>query len=102
MGKKDIPGQPSQGLGQKLKNAAGIEGKFGTYIKPMAGYTCANITLGGAGYPINLYHQQYLSFVEEMPTDVTINAKVCPPASNPVACSPSQKAISDSVPNIIP
>lgn len=71
MGKKDIPVQPSQGLGQKLKNAAGIEGKFGTYIKPMAGYTCANITLGGAGYPINLYHQQYLSFVEEMPTDVT-------------------------------
>lgn len=57
--------------GNKLKDAAGIEGNFGTYIKPMAGYTCANITLGGAGYPINLYHQQYLSFVEGMPTDVT-------------------------------
>ncbi|MBR3767281.1 MAG: MFS transporter [Clostridia bacterium] len=55
----------------KLKDAAGIEGKFGTYIKPMASYTCANITLGGAGYPLNLYHQQYLSFVEQMPTDVT-------------------------------
>ncbi|MBR3596089.1 MAG: MFS transporter [Clostridia bacterium] len=60
--------QPS---GNKLKNAVGIEGNFGTYIKPMAAYTCANITLGGAGYPINLYHQQYLSFVEQMPTDVT-------------------------------
>ncbi len=57
--------------GNKLKDAAGIEGSFGTYIKPMAGYTCANITLGGAGYPISLYHQQYLSFVERMPTDVT-------------------------------
>ncbi len=55
----------------KLKDAAGIEGKFGTYIKPMASYTCANITLGGAGYPINLYHQQYLSFVEKMPTHIT-------------------------------
>lgn len=55
----------------KLKDAAGIEGKFGTYIKPMASYTCANITLGGAGYPINLYHQQFLSFVEQMPTGVT-------------------------------
>ncbi len=56
---------------EKLKDAAGIEGKFGTYIKPMASYTCANITLGGAGYPINLYHQQFLSFVEQMPTGVT-------------------------------
>lgn len=52
--------------GNSLKNAAGIEGNFGTYIKPMAAYTCANITLGGAWYPINLYHQQYLSFVELM------------------------------------
>ena len=59
------------GVIDKLKDAAGIEGKFGTYIKPMASYTCANITLGGAGYPINLYHQQFLSFVEQMPTEVT-------------------------------
>lgn len=57
--------------GNALKNAAGIEGNFGTYIKPMAAYTCANITLGGAWYPINLYHQQYLSFVEQMPTHIT-------------------------------
>lgn len=63
--------QTLSSAGNSLKNAAGIEGNFGTYIKPMAGYTCANITLGGAGYPINLYHQQFLSFVEEMPTDVT-------------------------------
>ncbi len=74
MGRKDNPGKIRKTLsaaGNGLKNAAGIEGNFGTYIKPMAGYTCANITLGGAGYPINLYHQQFLSFVEQMPTDVT-------------------------------
>ncbi len=74
MGRKDNPGKVRQVLtktGNQLKNAAGIEGNFGTYIKPMASYTCANITLGGAWYPINLYHQQYLSFVEQMPTHIT-------------------------------
>lgn len=74
MGRKDNPGKITSSIkagGEKLKNAAGIEGNFVSYIKPMAGYTCANITLGGAGYPLNLYHQQFLSFVEQMPTDVT-------------------------------
>ncbi len=71
MDRKDNEIQKPSGLGQKLKNAAGIEGNFGTYIKPMAAYTCANITLGGAGYPISLYHQQFLSFVEQMPPKVT-------------------------------
>ena len=74
MGRKDNPGKISSAIkngGEKLKDAAGIEGKFVPYIKPMAGYTCANITLGGAGYPLNLYHQQFLSFVEQMPTHVT-------------------------------
>ncbi|MBO5395592.1 MAG: MFS transporter [Clostridia bacterium] len=74
MGRKDNRGKVRQALtktGNQLKNAAGIEGNFATYIKPMAGYTCANITLGGAWYPINLYHQQYLSFVEQMPTHIT-------------------------------
>lgn len=59
------------GFNEKLKNALGIEGGYKEYIKPMASYTCANITLGGAGYPINLYHQQYLNFVEGMDTAVT-------------------------------
>lgn len=59
------------GFNEKLKKSLGIEGSYGTYLKPMASYTCANITLGGAGYPINLYHQQYLNFVEGMDTAVT-------------------------------
>lgn len=61
----------SNKIGNAIKNAVGIEGNVKEYIKPMAAYTCANITLGGAGYPINLYHQQFLSFVEQMPTHVT-------------------------------
>lgn len=58
-------------VADKIKDACGIEGNVITYIKPMAAYTCANITLGGAGYPINLYHQQYLSFVEGLSTSVS-------------------------------
>ena len=59
------------GFNEKLKKSLGIEGGYKEYLKPMASYTCANITLGGAGYPINLYHQQYLNFVEGMDTAVT-------------------------------
>ena len=56
---------------EKIKDAAGIEGDIKSFIKPMAAYTCANITLGGAGYPIGMYHQQYLNFVERLDTSVT-------------------------------
>lgn len=56
---------------EKIKDAVGIEGSVISYVKPMAAYTCANITLGGAGYPINMYHQQYMSFVEGLQTHVT-------------------------------
>lgn len=56
---------------EKIKDAAGIEGDLKSYVKPMASYTVANITLGGAGYPIGMYHQQYMNFVEQMPTSVT-------------------------------
>ncbi len=56
------------GLGAKIKDAVGIEGKTTEYIRPMVNYTCANITIGGAGYPINQFHQQFLSYVEGMST----------------------------------
>ena len=54
-----------------VKDAVGIEGSVKEFIKPMAAYTCANITLGGAGYPIGMYHQQFLSFVEGLDTHIT-------------------------------
>ena len=55
---------------KKLADVLGIEGDLKEY-KKMPAYTCANITLGGAGYPINMYHQQYMSFVEGLQTDKT-------------------------------
>ncbi len=58
-------------LGEKIKNVLGVEGDVKPFIKPMAAYTCANITLGGAGYPIGMYHQQYMNFVEGLQTDKT-------------------------------
>lgn len=58
-------------LGAKVLDVLGIDGDVKTYIKPMAAYTCANITLGGAGYPINMYHQQFLNYVERLQTDKT-------------------------------
>lgn len=59
------------GIGNKIKDIVGIEGNTWEYIRPMVGYNCANITLGGAGYPINLYHQQFLNFVEGLGTEIT-------------------------------
>ncbi len=56
------------GLGEKLKNVVGIEGGTKEYLKPIVGYTSANIMLGGAGYPLNLYHLQFLTFVEGLGT----------------------------------
>lgn len=32
-------------------------------------FTCANITLGGAGYTINQFHQQFLAYVEGLDTE---------------------------------
>lgn len=56
---------------EKIKDAVGIEGNVKEFITPMVNYTCVNITLGGAGYPINLYHQQYLNFVEGLGTELS-------------------------------
>lgn len=58
------------GFGQKLLDVLGIDGTPQEY-KKMPAYTCANITLGGAGYPIGMYHQQYMNFVEGLQTDKT-------------------------------
>ena len=56
------------GLGAKIKDIVGIEGNTKEYLRPMASFTCANITIGGAGYPINQFHQQFLAYVEGMST----------------------------------
>ncbi|MBQ4338841.1 MAG: MFS transporter [Clostridia bacterium] len=56
----------NKGFGEKIKGVLGIEGKTSDVLRPMLGYDCANITLGGAGYPLNLYHQQFLTFVEKV------------------------------------
>ncbi len=56
------------GLGEKIKHITGFEGDVRETLRPMVNYTCANITIGGAGYPINQFHQQYLAFVEGMKT----------------------------------
>lgn len=56
-------------FGEKIKDILGIEGNVKDFLKPAAGYTSANITLGGAGYPINQFHQQYLTYVEGLDTE---------------------------------
>ncbi|MDR1630464.1 MAG: MFS transporter [Oscillospiraceae bacterium] len=61
------------GVGERLKNVVGIEGKTWEFLKPMVGYNAANITLGGAGYTLSLYHQQYLTFVEGLPVGIATN-----------------------------
>ena len=52
------------GLGEKIKQVTGFEGNDKETLRPMINFTCANITIGGAGYPINQFHQQYLAYVE--------------------------------------
>ncbi|NLA77900.1 MAG: MFS transporter, partial [Clostridiales bacterium] len=56
------------GIGETLKSIVGSEGNTKEYLKPMIGYTSANIMLGGAGYPLNLYQAQFLTFVEGLGT----------------------------------
>ena len=41
-----------------FKDIAGIDGDLKDTLKPAVGYTSGNIMLGGAGYPISMYHQQ--------------------------------------------
>lgn len=56
------------GLGNKIKDAVGIEGNTWQYLRPIIGYNTACITTGGVTNPIGMYHQQFLTFVEGMST----------------------------------
>lgn len=76
------------GLGAKVKDIVGIEGNTKEVLRPMINYTSANITLGGAGYPLNQFHQQFLAFVEGMKTGragrITLIAGLWDAVSDPV------------------
>ncbi len=57
-------------IGNKVKDIVGIEGDTKEVLRPMVNYTCANITLGGAGYPLGQFHQQFLAYVEGLDTEI--------------------------------
>ncbi len=59
------------GIGNKIKDAVGIEGNTWEYIRPIIGYNVACITTGGVTNPISMYHQQFLNFVEGMSTGMS-------------------------------
>lgn len=48
------------GLGAKIKDIVGIEGDTKEILRPMANFTSANTTIGGAGYPLNQFHRLWL------------------------------------------
>lgn len=54
---------------EKIKNIIGVEGDVKDVLYPAMNFTSANITLGGAGYPINQFHQQFLAYVEGLDTE---------------------------------
>lgn len=56
-------------LGNKIKDIMGVEGDVKEVFYPAMNFTSANITLGGAGYPINQFHQQFLAYVEGLDTE---------------------------------
>lgn len=56
-------------IGAKIKDICGIEGNAKDVLIPAARFTSANITLGGAGYPIGQFHQQFLAYVEGLDTE---------------------------------
>ena len=53
-------------MGEKFKNAIGIEGKFFETVKPMIQYCFANIFMGGGGYIISMYLTAFLTNVVGM------------------------------------
>ena len=75
-------------IGDKIKDVVGIEGNTKEVLRPMVNYTCANITLGGAGYPLGQFHQQFLAYVEGMKTGmagrITLIAGLWDAVSDPV------------------
>ncbi len=50
-------------LGERIKKAIGVEGKFSETVWPMLQYCFANIFLGGGGYIISMYFTVYLTDV---------------------------------------
>ena len=58
-------------IGNKIKDAVGIEGNTWEYIRPILGYNTACITTGGVTNPLGMYHQQFLNFVEGMSTGMS-------------------------------
>ena len=54
---------------EKVKDIIGVEGTVKEVFVPALNFTSANITLGGAGYPIGQFHQQFLAYVEGLDTE---------------------------------
>lgn len=53
-------------MGERIKKAIGVEGKFSETVLPMIQYCYANIFLGGGGYIISLYFTVFLTNVVGM------------------------------------
>lgn len=53
-------------LGERIKKAIGVEGKFKDTVWPMIQYCFANIFMGGGGYIISLYFSVFLTNVVGM------------------------------------
>ena len=53
-------------MGERIKKAIGIEGKFKDTVLPMIQYCYANIFLGGGGYIISMYFTAFLTDVVGM------------------------------------
>ena len=45
----------SLGIGNKIKDAVGIEGNTGEYLRPIIGYNVMCVTTGGVTNPISMY-----------------------------------------------
>lgn len=53
-------------MGEKLKKAIGVEGRFVDTVLPMIQYCYANIFMGGGGYIISMYFTAFLTNVVGM------------------------------------
>ena len=53
-------------MGERIKKAIGIEGKFSETVLPMIQYCFANIFMGGGGYIISMYFTVFLTNVVGM------------------------------------
>lgn len=53
-------------MGEKLKKAIGVEGRFVDTVLPMIRYCYANIFMGGGGYIISMYFTAFLTNVVGM------------------------------------